>query len=143
MHSFHVFHRLAFRFLTKTNTLTCFKGISNITSPWMGLIFLYPQIHPYHAWKQRDGLTWARFFSCLVRPVKYHLIDVGHSKVYNSSIPLEATLDSPGCQCRRSYDSRVCNSFAVDVYCMDNLIHQEFTKSNGLPSLRYCAKLTL
>lgn len=37
-------------------------------------------IHPCHAWKQHDGLSWARFFSRTVRPVKYYLINFSHFK---------------------------------------------------------------
>jgi len=105
-------------------------------------------IHPFRSNKQRDGVTNSRFFTRTARPVKYYLIDFGHAKVYDSNISLEATLDAPGWG---AGDSTIpeftkdadCNPFSVDVYCMGNLIRQEFTEVIVLlsSSLRFAQPL--
>ena len=61
---------------------------------------------------------------------------------------LEATLDSPGWGAADptipefTQNDDCTNQFAVDVYCIQ-LDSPEIYRSNGLPSLRYCAMLTL
>lgn len=87
MHSYHVSHGYKHRYPDLLQSDIKYNIMRDGTH-----LSLSP-IHACHAWKQREGVTWAHFFSRPVRPVKYHLIDAGHSKVYDSSIPLEATLD--------------------------------------------------
>lgn len=135
MHSYHVSHRWVHLFLTKLDSYTDYLQsdikFSNVMMDGSDLSS-FP-IHPFRDWTQRDGITEARFSTRTLHPVKYYLIDFGHSKVYDSSIPLDAILDSPRWGAGdptipEFVKDENCNPFAVDVYCVGNLMRNEITK---------------
>ncbi|KAL0947779.1 hypothetical protein HGRIS_013855 [Hohenbuehelia grisea] len=100
---------------------------------------LYPRLyHPFQDWMKADLSGYASHRHRTRHPVKYYLIDFGFARHYK-------TRDPPPRQAPRwggdksvpeHQSSAPCNPFAVDVYCLGNLIRQEFTVGTPFSSAK-------
>jgi hypothetical protein len=98
-------------------------------------LYTYPP-HPFRVWRKRDFSGDVKTHSTRTRtPIKYYLVDFGLSRRYNpedgppleippwggdKSVPEFAAVDTP------------CDPFAVDVYCLGNVIRQYFLEVRRL-----------
>ncbi|KAJ7151783.1 kinase-like domain-containing protein [Mycena crocata] len=91
---------------------------------------LYPEpIHPVNTLMKRDWSGWAKHLSRTQRPVKYYIIDFGLSQIYPPDQP--RPLDPPGYGGDQTVPEfqagALCDSFAVDVYCLGNTFREMLT----------------
>ena len=93
---------------------------------------MYPVMyHPQHPYKRLDFKRDAKYYSRTRRPVKYYWIDFGLSSRYtgnDETEPLEVPIwggdrTVPEFQ---GNDPTPRNPFPTDVYCLGNIIREEF-----------------
>ncbi|KAF5376363.1 hypothetical protein D9757_008682 [Collybiopsis confluens] len=109
---------------------------NNIMMDWSPL---YP--HPPHSLRTSKRMDWSgpsKPRNRTLYPIKYHFIDWNLSRQWDLSTGIPPRLPS-----RYGGDSSVpefktsefCDPFAVDVYCLGNVIREKFTR--GEPKFRY------
>jgi len=95
---------------------------------------MYPALyHPIRTAEKRDLSGAAKHHSRTERPVKYYFIDFGLSKRYSAEDrnPLEMPIrggDKSVPEFQGEGYNQPSDPFAVDVYCLGNLIRKEFTQ---------------
>lgn len=111
---------------------------------------MYPDArHPINVYRKRDWNGWVKHLTRTQRPVKYYIIDFSLSQQYPPDEPRRA-VDHPGFGGDRTVPEfktgDLCNSFAVDVYCLGNTFREltyvspRFLAQNT-PALRdFCAQ---
>ena len=92
---------------------------------------MYPDMyHPQTSVKKRDASGRAKYYSRTVRPVTYYITDFGLSRHYpaENSNPLEVPIwggDRTVPEFVKDIHSP-WNPFYADIYCMGNLIREDF-----------------
>ena len=87
--------------------------------------------HPMQPYKARDFRSKPIHTTRTLAPVKYYLLDFGHSKKFDLSVPPEERLVRPrwgaGDKSIPEFaKDELCDPFAVDVYCVGNMIRCYF-----------------
>ncbi|KAJ7165546.1 kinase-like domain-containing protein [Mycena crocata] len=95
-------------------------------------LYMEPR-HPVHSGMKRDWNGWAKRRTRTQRPVKYYIIDFGLSQKYPHDQP--RPMDSPGFGGDQTVpefrSGALCDSFAVDVYCLGNTFREMLTDGSA------------
>ncbi|KAG5731671.1 hypothetical protein E4T56_gene843, partial [Termitomyces sp. T112] len=106
----------------------------------LGPLYDHPP-HPMNHFMRRDFRgPISTPISRTIRPVKYYFIDFNLSKIYGSQ---DARLRTPPWGGDRTVpehllaDANPCDPFPVDVYCVGNLVRQQFLDGYERSGLQY------
>ncbi|KAJ7646833.1 hypothetical protein FB45DRAFT_1099009 [Roridomyces roridus] len=139
MHNNHIWHGYGYRvFHYLAETLRRDIKFNNILMDASPL--LVDQVHPWRPSRTRDLARAARFRNRLEHPVKYYLIDFDLSGVHDPSTGLPLMV--PGYGGTRGVPESQnkdedCDPFAVDVFCLGNLVRRYFTEGDKQADLRF------
>jgi hypothetical protein len=90
---------------------------------------MYPQgFHPTQQDKRPDFKGNAKRYSRTKRPPRYHLIDFGLSRCYDSRDVVDEPLRGGDRTAPEHQDGMWCNPFHTDIYYLGNIVKDEFIR---------------
>ena len=95
---------------------------------------MYPHMyHPVAMQKARDGTGLAKFHTRTMKPVKYFLVNLSMSRMFDlkDPAPREYPIHSgPDSVPEAQFGGR-CDPFPGDVYCLGNMLRAKFLQASS------------